>query len=472
MEGTHRGLTEELAVFAAGLRWEDIPGEVREQAARQVLDGYGAMHAGSSRSWTKAARDYALNEGSPGRSSVIGINNRLRAGQAAFVNATAMHGFELDDYHVSAAVHAGCAVVPTVLALGDELNVGSRAALTAISAGTETIIRLGLAMSPEMTQDRGFHVTSVFGVIGAAAAAISLLGLEERTAQHALGIAAAQAGGTTEFTRTGGEIKRIHAGLAASNGIRAANLAQLGLTAPFESLEGQRGFAQAFGGRRVSLDRVSSRLGYDWHLDGLGVKSWSTCTGNHAPIAALEKLRRQGLEPDDVTGITVYTDKTTADHCGQLGAHVTDMTGAQFSLHLSLAMRLVLGGNDPSHYAALEAANFAIPEVARLASLVKVAVGEEEERSFTIAPSARVIVQRKQGQDMEAHAVAPGGPSQPFTWHDLQQKVHACADATVGPEEVDRVGRQIRSWLHKDLPVTGLLDLDTSPTTGKASTRA
>ncbi|WP_285251270.1 MmgE/PrpD family protein [Pseudarthrobacter sp. fls2-241-R2A-168] len=451
------GATAQLARFASTLTWDQVPPSVREHAARQALDGFGAIHAGSGRPWTNSARQYALQEGKTGCSSVIGTELKLRPALAAFVNATAMHGFELDDYHVPAAVHAGCAVIPTVLALADEVNAGSHATLTAIAAGTETIIRLGLSMSPEMTQDRGFHVTSAFGAIGAAVAAANLLRLDQNSAQNAIGIAAAQAGGTTEFTRSGGEIKRVHAGFAASNGIRAADLARLGLTAPLAAIEGPKGFAQAFGGRCVQLEHITRELGKQWHLDGLGIKSWSTCTGNHAPIAALEILRRKGLKAADVASITVYTDRTTAEHCGHVGAHATDVTGAQFSLHLSLAMRLVMGGNDPKHYAELEAARFAIPEVTSLAEKVDILVGEEEEAAFSTAPSARLVIKRSDGTEMTSTAIAPGGPSSPFSWDELKQKVHACADQTVGPGAVEETARYIRSWMTMDQPVRGLL---------------
>jgi 2-methylcitrate dehydratase PrpD len=107
-----------------------------------------------------------------------------------------------------------------------------------MAIGYEVVIRLGLAMSPEMTQDRGFHVTSAFGPLGAAA--ISLRGLGAERASSALAIAAAQSGGTTGFARSGGEVKRLHASLAASSGIRAADLAALGITAQTWAIQGPR----------------------------------------------------------------------------------------------------------------------------------------------------------------------------------------------------------------------------------------
>src|SRR5690606_917750 len=108
------------------------------------------------------------------------------------------------------------------------------------------IVRFGEACTPSLTSDRGFHVTSALGVFGAAATAIAIDRPSTEVAVAALGLAAAHAGGTTEFTRTGGDVKRLHAGMAASAGIRSAALAARGFTAPTAAIEGQRGFLAAF----------------------------------------------------------------------------------------------------------------------------------------------------------------------------------------------------------------------------------
>ena len=159
---------------------------MREKVALHTLDIVGVAAAGSTKPWNALVRHYAVEESRPGPCSVIGSADRVRADWAALANATAAHGIELDDYHVPAAVHAGCVVIPTVLALGETLGATSRQAMTAAAVGLEIIIRLGLAFSPEITLDRGFHVTSAFGGIGAAAAAINLQRLPVRSGQFCL----------------------------------------------------------------------------------------------------------------------------------------------------------------------------------------------------------------------------------------------------------------------------------------------
>ena len=48
----------------------------------------------------------------------------LRAADAALVNGTAAHAFELDDYH-NAKLHPGAVVIPAALAMAEKLNAAA-----------------------------------------------------------------------------------------------------------------------------------------------------------------------------------------------------------------------------------------------------------------------------------------------------------------------------------------------------------
>src|SRR6478735_5071637 len=106
-----RRITHELAEFAAHTDWDDLPTLAGEKVALHTLDIVGVAVAGSTKPWNALVRHYAVEESRPGPCSVIGSSERVRADWAALTNATAAHGIELDDYHVPAAVHAGCVVI-------------------------------------------------------------------------------------------------------------------------------------------------------------------------------------------------------------------------------------------------------------------------------------------------------------------------------------------------------------------------
>src|SRR5205814_8303104 len=114
------------------------------------------------------------------------------------------------------------------LAVGESGGASGRTLLDAYIVGFEIEGRLGRTMNPSH-YGRGWHCTSTLGTIGAAAAASRLLGLDVDRTGHALAIAASEASGLKE--NFGTMVKPLHAGLAARNGVLAAQLARAGMTA-------------------------------------------------------------------------------------------------------------------------------------------------------------------------------------------------------------------------------------------------
>src|SRR5260370_15998830 len=119
--------------------------------------------------------------------------------------------------------------------------------MEAIVTGYETVIAIGRACHPQLRQ-RGSHPTAAVGVVGSAAATGKLGGLSAEQLAHALGLAASSAGGLFAFVNGGGDIKRLHAGHAAREGLQAALLAEHGVQGPPGVIEARVGFMQAFAG--------------------------------------------------------------------------------------------------------------------------------------------------------------------------------------------------------------------------------
>jgi 2-methylcitrate dehydratase PrpD len=197
-----------------------------------------------------------------GRIPVPGRARRADLIDAAFLGGTAAHGIELDDGFRQGSVHPGCVVVPAVLALGYDRHADGRAVMEAIVAGYEAVIAIGRACHPDLRQ-RGFHPTAAVGVFGSAAAAGKLRGLSADALANALGLAASSAAGLFAFVNGGGDIKRLHAGHAAREGLQAALLAEQGVEGPPDVIEGRDGFMQAFAfGRADKARSKSTRAGH------------------------------------------------------------------------------------------------------------------------------------------------------------------------------------------------------------------
>lgn len=441
-------ITGRLGSFATELTWDDVPQPTRERVVLHTLDQVGAALAGSTTAWVGLVRDYALAETPDGPCTILGSSRRGRPEWAALANATAGHGLEIDDWHVPALVHPGCVLVPTVLALAQaDDEVGGHRVLTALALGFEAIVRLGLATTPSMTSDRGFHVTGVHGVMGATLSAAALRGLDAGTTASALGLAGSHAGGLTEYTISGGEVKRLHAGLAAMGALRSVNLAERGFHGPPTVVEGRKGYLQAFAEQRRP-EVILDGLGEVWHADRLAVKPYCACAGIHAPLGALEQLRGQGLVAEDVAEIVVGFAEPSLHHVGEIGAYPHDMTGAQFSAQFSLAMNLVLGGNDLAHYQAFAASDHHLPEVSALAERVRLEVDAEADAAFPERIFATVTVRRRDGSTMTATSGSRGTPDDPLAPGEVVDKYRRLAATAVDQREVDRI----------EAAVFGLLD--------------
>src|SRR6185295_19119964 len=155
-----------------------------------------------------------------GVSSLFIRTEKVSPADAALANGTAIHGFELDDAHVSSSHHPGAVTVPAVLAVAEARGASSADVLVALAAGYEVGLRLGVCAGVSHSTS-GLHVTGTVGAFGAAAGAARALKLSPDQTAHALGIGGTQAAGLYS-ARTGAMTKRFHAGRASQSGVVGA----------------------------------------------------------------------------------------------------------------------------------------------------------------------------------------------------------------------------------------------------------
>src|SRR5688572_10238523 len=209
--------TREVAAWVSSLQYRDLPPRTREVVRCALLDTLGCGVYGFKTPWAAMLLSWARS-GAAGDCTVWGeAQPALRAADAALVNGTASHAFELDDYH-NAKLHPGAVVVPAAMAMAEKTGASGEQLVSAIAAGYEVMIRSSLALNPSAARLRGWHLTGVCGPFGAAAACASLLGLDAERTAWALGLAGTQGSGLWAFNADGTMSKRFHAGRAAQSG--------------------------------------------------------------------------------------------------------------------------------------------------------------------------------------------------------------------------------------------------------------
>jgi 2-methylcitrate dehydratase PrpD len=409
---TSSAVTRDLARWISCLRYADLPARARETVRIALLDTLGCALYGHSTQWARILRAWAQRGGPAREASVWGESKpALRAADAALVNGTAAHAFELDDYH-NAKIHAGAVVVPAAVATAERLGTSGEQLVAAIAAGYEVMIRTSLALDPSAARLRGWHLTGVCGPLGAAAACASLMGLDEERTAWALGLAGTQGAGTWAFNADGTMSKRFHAGRAAHSGVMAAELAAAGFTGPTRIYEFEDGgILKAFSDAGDPAP-LTERLGAHWHLEANRIKPYACCGSTHAYVdAALELRRRLGTPWDVMRRVRAGVAQVVAVQCG-FDYVASTALAAQMSLRYVLAAALVEGQVLPPQF---DASKLADPVLVGLARRIELEHDPVLDRLYPGRFAAWVAAEDK-GQWVRVDVLDPlGSPDNPVS---------------------------------------------------------
>ena len=137
-----------LARFISGCSLEKIPEKFKADARLRILDWAGCAIAGAHYPQTVIAGRYLSSVGGAAESTAIGLDDRLPARSAAFLNGVAGHVCELDDGHRTAIGHPGSVTIPVALALAEKTGATGADFLKAVIIGYDTFARLGRTVNP------------------------------------------------------------------------------------------------------------------------------------------------------------------------------------------------------------------------------------------------------------------------------------------------------------------------------------
>lgn len=412
-------LARNFGSWAASLQTGDIPDAVVTAARRAILDTIGVMTAGATHPATQRTIAAFGSEQGPCR---IVDGDRTSAVSAALINGTAAHAWDFDDTSYTGIMHGSAVILPAVIAAAEESGADDASVLAAFVAGSEIAYTLGDVLT-HAHYFRGWWSTVTLGLIGATAAAGKICGLDADGLTHAIGLAAANAGGGKAVFGTDG--KPFLVGLAARTALDIAKAARAGLAGPARGFEDSRGFITLLNGGAALPDEAAT-LGRRWRLvdPGLLLKRYPVCSAAHALIEQTAALCR-----------TVDTTRIAAIEChvptlvdiSLVYDEPVDAQQAQFSLPYAAAGAALRGGLTLDD---LGAAALADPQVRALMPKVRKIVDPElsSDAMRAAAPeSARVVVRIDDAVVREGFCpVACGMPSRPLSDDDLIAKFAAC----------------------------------------------
>ncbi len=433
------GATAAVIAFVSGLRFEIFDAEVRHCARRHLLDTVGVMISGAAGDVASHAEAALAAVRGGGAIPVPGRARRADLLDAAFLGGTAAHGIELDDGYRQGSVHPGSAVVPAAVAIGCQAGASGKAVIEAMVAGYETVIAIARTCHPDLRR-RGFHPTGACGVFGAAVAAAKLRGLTPAQLADAIGIAASSAAGLFAFVNGGADVKRLHAGHAAREGVQAALLAEQGVQGPPGVLEARDGFLQAFAfGRSEKMRPLARPLALPpdvpFGITDCYIKPYACCRHLQPAVEALMELcRDENITADEAVRIDVDTYRIAAEH-----AHTgwDDFASAQLSFPYLIGLALRFRAIRLPHFSDDTRRDPAFDAIARK---LHVTATPEVDRLYPQLRPARVTVTTARGVFTRHADEALGSRLVPLDDAALRAKFDDLVAPVLSPERAATLG--------------------------------
>jgi 2-methylcitrate dehydratase PrpD len=433
-------LSHALAEHAATTPYSAIPAAAREAAKLFMLDTLAVAWAGSNAPGCSEAYALLLEEGGRKDATAWAYGAHLPASAAAFINGMSSSALDYDTLGRESPVHVSVTVLPAALALAERQHTSGEDFLAALVIGSDIMCRMGAAAAHP---HRGWSYTSVLGPFGAAAAAARLMGLDALQTRHALGIAFIQASGTQQANIEPSLTKRMLSAFAARSGVYAAQLAQRGLTAPVEVIEGKFGLYRLY--QEGSPERLLDQLGTRFDSVDLTVKQFPSCGCNHTAIeGTLRLVREYDLQPDDVLSIeatvTPYIERIVG---GQYDPSGDAQVAAQFNIRYSIACALVrrkLGLLEIQEQAARD------PAITR--HIPKISVRVDPSLTTERAPVVVCMRTKNHGEISCRIDHVPGDPQAPLASTELDRKFRECFGLGASPlnaEQISTLSERVRN---------------------------
>jgi 2-methylcitrate dehydratase PrpD len=442
----------ELAVFAAGLRFEHIPEPVLRKTEDLLVDWFASAVAGKGARPVESIVRFSKAMGpANGPSEVIVARERTSPYLAALANAAASHVAEQDDVHNGSVFHPATVVFPAAVAAAQALDASGKQLLAASVAGYEVGIRVGEFLG--RSHYKVFHTTGTAGTLAAAAACGNLLGLDTQQMRHAFGSAGTQSAGLWEFLRTAADSKQLHTAHAAAAGLMAAWLAKDGFTGADRIFDGPQGLAA---GMSSDADpaKLTDGLGTRWATAETSFKYHASCRHTHPAADALAQvLREHRLQPADVARVVTHVHQGAIDVLGPVVDPVT-VHQSKFSMGTVLALVARFGHAGLPEFDQ----HFRDAETIALRDKVEMALDPEVDGAYPRRWIGKVTVHTIDGRTLQGRVDEPkGDPGNTLTRAEITAKALQLAafSGGAGPDEM-RTAVQ-RLWQVAQWPRVGAL---------------
>ncbi|MEM7257269.1 MAG: MmgE/PrpD family protein [Pseudomonadota bacterium] len=406
--------------FIHDLQWSDLPPSTQQMARRCLLDLMGVAASGTRTRLSQIIRDYAVQEhaASSPAARILFDGRACSATGAALANGMTIDSVDAHDGYKPVKGHAGCGVLPALLAVVDTAHgdsISEHELLTALVIGYEIACRAGGALHGSVSD---YHTSGAWVALAAAAVSARLLRLNEQQTRHAMGIAEYH-GPRSQMMRCIDHPTMLKdgSGWGSMAGVSAALLAKKGFTgAPAITIEANE------------VESYWRDLGSQWLIEQQYFKPYPVCRwAQSAVVAAMQLQTRHRFSASDIAGVRIGSFHESVRLAT---ANPATTEEAQYSLPFPVAAALVtqqLTVNEIDHDGLN---NTAIQSLSRTIELYEVDAYNAE---FPARRISEVHITLHNGETLSSGPTeATGDPEIPLSDQDIAVKFIQFAAPVLG----------------------------------------
>jgi 2-methylcitrate dehydratase PrpD len=433
-------IVEELAQNIVQTGFKTFGSDVVTHAKNRIIDIVGCTIGGANASGCSELRELVREWSGKGEATVLIHGEKAPAHNAAMINSIMARAY---DYGVFTPyigekpiwVHNDESTVPTAITVSDWTHAGGQELLTALILGDDITTRITAASTRPVSS--GWDNPGTSTKFGTTAVAGKLLGLNERQIVHAWGIVLNQLAGSFQPIQDGTHSFRLAQGLAARDGIIAAELAGRGWTGAKDPLLGRYGYFALYC-QQSDPHMLTADLGKKFYGDNI-FKPYPSCRHIHSTIdCCLELVQNHDIKAEDIEKITLAVAPMHSDSPLNQPFALGDFPQghATFSLRYHVSNILIRKRIKLEH---LTEKMIRDPEIAELAGKIEI--------NGTIPPdkieTASIKIKMRDGREFSARKdFARGNPvKSPLSKGEIEAKFkdNVAFSRTISPGNADKI---------------------------------
>lgn len=402
-----RFVTEELAEFIGGVRYDNLSDEVIEKTERAILDTLASLIGGVPTENARLSCAAAQSSFGAGPAPVWFTEKRLHPLGALFANCAAASSLDIDDGHCLAAGHPGAAIIPAVLMEAAELGSDANQVLTGVALGYDVALRIAAARRFNNTMSFASGQWTGFGV---AAAVGWLRGLRAQQLANAMAIAGAEAPQNLPQGDCQASSVKGSSPWSTVTALFAVTRADCGMSGSIDMLDRAHAY---------DVSAITADLGRRWLITETYLKPYAACRYTHPVIDAVLALVSGGDKEGPIGRILVEIFPEARKLPNETAPK--SLEGGQFSVPFAAALAALRGAEA---FRPLRPHSLSDADVVELAKRVEIRYPDEFAGTFPERTPARVTMVLG-GREAIAEVPRPLGDARnPMEQSAVEDKLH------------------------------------------------